>query len=96
MEVPKSPDEEKEISYCFCVLLIARMCMKSDTNIMPKPKPIIFKLNSVHLERASSATFARKLEYTSICLLRAGNTVLQLSLLYISKFFVVPDHFSTA
>ena len=64
----------KELLHCLPTLFIARKWTKSDATIMPKPRVINFKLNSVHLERASSAILARKLEYASICLLREGTT----------------------
>lgn len=44
-----------------------------DMNKIPKPMPIVFKLNSVNLVRASSATLDKKLEYKSICVLRESN-----------------------
>lgn len=95
-EIPESPDEVKEKPYCSFTFLIARKWIRSDINIMPSPVPIIFKLNSVHLERASSATLARNSEYKSVCLLRAGNNSLWLSFLCNSNFCVVCDHFSSA
>lgn len=40
---------------------------------MHKPTPIIFKLNSVQLDRASAATLSRNLEYASSCCLTKGS-----------------------
>jgi hypothetical protein len=41
---------------------MARNIIKSEINMVPRPIPISFRLNSVHLERASSETFDRKLK----------------------------------
>lgn len=95
-EIPESPDDVKEKPYCSFTFLIARKWIMSDIIIIPSPVPINFKLNSVHLDRASSATLARKVEYSSTCLLRAGNNSVQLSFLCDNNFFVVCDHLSSA
>ena len=94
-EVQESPGEGKLTSHVLFILLIPRNWITSVINIMPRPTPIIFKSNSVHLERASSATLARKSEYASICLLM-GNIVLQLSFLSNNKFLIVCDQLSSA
>jgi len=63
--------------------------------MMPKPIPIIFRLNSVHFERASSATLVWKLTNKSICVLSAGNNESLHSFLF-NNLFVLCDQFSSA
>ena len=84
----------KELLHSLLILLIARKWTKSEANMRLKPRVIIFKLNSVHLERASSATLARKLEYASICLLSEG--ILSLPSSLDNKPFLMWDQLSIA